>query len=244
MNIILNKFIRDKQSPEVIEAARQGVISEKSNSKNEPVQPIENQDKQPVANRGITGLDMDRGLERYNGDEKIYLKILRSYARSTRSTLGLIETVTEDGINDYGIRVHGIKGASYDIFANEIGKEAEILEFAARDGNLSLIQERNPAFLLNAGELLDRIEAMLSAIEGENQRPKKDKPDNKPLLRLLAACDIYDMKNADAVMTEIEEYQYTADDGLTVWLRENVDLVNYREIVEKLTDYLEPGQTS
>ncbi|MCL2501082.1 MAG: ATP-binding protein [Defluviitaleaceae bacterium] len=244
MNIVLNKFIRDKQSPEIIEVARQDAMSQKSSGQSEPVQKVENQTKQSMANREIVGLDIFKGIERYDGDEKTYLKILRSYARSTRSTFGLMETVTEDGITNYGIRVHGIKGASYDIFANGVGKEAEILEFAARDGNLSLIQERNPAFLVMVGELLDNIEVALSAIEDENQKPKKDKPDNESLVKLLAACDIYNMKNADAIMTEIEEYQYTADGGLAVWLRENIDIINFRKIVERLSDYLESEKSA
>ena len=239
MNVILNKFIRDKQSPEVIESARQEALSEKSNVHDEPVQQIGNQLKQSFASKKIDGLDIFKGLKRYENNEKAFLEILHSYAKSTRSTLGSIKTVTEDSIHDYGVRVHGIKGASYDVFAYGVGKEAEILEHAASDGNLSLIQERNPAFLVNVEKLLDNLEDVLSAVEYENQKPKKEKPDNELLLKLLAACDAYSMENADATMTEIEEYQYTADDGLAVWLRENVNISNFQEILERLSDYLE-----
>jgi CheY-like chemotaxis protein len=235
MNTVLNKFIRDKQSPEVIEMTRQGALSEKANGQSKPVQQAEAQVKKSVVDIKIADLDIAKGIGRYNGDEKVYLDILRSYARSTRATLGLIETVAEDNIADYKIRVHGIKGASYDIFAEKIGKEAEILEHAANDSNLSLILERNPAFLVAAGKLLDNIDDALASIDDKSSRPKKDKPDNELLSKLLAACNVYDMDGADAAMTEIEEYQYTADDGLAVWLRENIDVTNFGQIAERLS---------
>jgi hypothetical protein len=43
---------------------------------------------------------------------------------------------------------------------------------------------------------------------------------------------------ADAAMAEIEQYQYLSDDGLAVWLRENVDVINFQQIAERLSAYL------
>jgi CheY-like chemotaxis protein len=234
MNVVLNKFVRDKQSPEVIEAARQEALEEKSSVKTTPTANTISLSKQKIA-----GLDIIQGLEKYDDNEKVYLDILRSYLRSTRSALGLIETVTEEGIDDYKITVHGIKGSSYNIFADEVGKEAEILEHAAGDGNLGLIHERNPSLLASTGKLLDNIEGMLSAVDGQASKPKKDKPDNESLAKLLTACTVYDIENVNAAMTEIEEYQYTGDDGLVSWLREKVDILECLQITEKLSVYLE-----
>jgi hypothetical protein len=150
--------------------------------------------------------------------------------------LEAVETVTEAGIMDYKIKVHGIKGASYDIFADEIGKEAEILEHAAVDGDLGLILERNPAFLDAAGNFLNNIDEVLSLfVKDETSKPVKDTPDNELLLKLLEACKVYDMGAAEAIMAEIDEYQYTADDGLAAWLRENVDMMNFKEVEERLS---------
>jgi predicted secreted protein len=235
MNVVLNKFIRDKQSPEVIEATRQGALAEKSNGHSEPAQQAKV--KKSIADITIADLDIARGLERYNGDEKVYLDILRSYAKSTRATLGLIEAITEDNIADYKIRVHGIKGASYDIFADKVGKEAEVLEYASNDGNLSLIQERNPSFLIAAGKLLDNIDDALSSVDDKSSKPKKHKPDDELLSELLTACNVYDMDGADEAMTKIEEYQYTNDDGLADWLREKVDMTDFSQIAERLSEY-------
>jgi len=68
-----------------------------------------------------------------------------------------------------------------------------------------------------------------------NPKPTKDKPDAAVLLRLVAACEAYDMDEVDAAMEEITSCQYESDDGLADWLQENVDLMNYDEIVERLS---------
>ena len=236
MNIVLNKFIRDKQTPEVIETARQEALAEKASSQVSPEKQEEEQNKPSVTEKEIDGLDISKGLERYHGDEKTYLKILSSYAKSVRSMLETIESVNEDVILDYKIKVHGIKGASYDIFAEEIGKEAQLLEHAAVEGNLDLILERNPVFLETTKKFLDDIDdVLLLFVEDEASKPKKIKPDSDLLSKLLEACKTYDMGAAETIMAEIDEYQYTADDGLAVWLRESVELMSFMEIVEKLS---------
>jgi predicted house-cleaning noncanonical NTP pyrophosphatase (MazG superfamily) len=236
MNIILNKFIRDKQPPEVIEAARQEALTEKQDNQGNVEQQTDEDVKESVASKEVAGLDIVKGLERYHGDEKTYLKILSSYAKSVRSMLEAVETVAEDEIADYKIKVHGIKGASYDIFAEEIGKEAELLEHAAVAGDLELILERNPGFLEATGNFLDDIDDVLSLfIEDDTSKPKLARPNSDLLSKLLEACKVYDMGTAETVMAQIDEYQYTADGGLALWLRENVDMMNFKEVEDRLS---------
>ncbi|MDR3000754.1 MAG: response regulator [Fibromonadaceae bacterium] len=184
----------------------------------------------------IPGLDISQGLDRYDGDEKVYLKILRSYAANVRSLLNSIEVVDEAELNRYEITVHGIKGASFDIFADQIGESASNLEKAAVRGDLSYINEHNQPFIETARKLIYYIDDMLAAIDAQNPKPKKDKPDDKALAKLLAACKVYDSDEVDAAMVEIEAYQYESDGGLAEWLKENVVLMNFSQIAEKLSN--------
>ncbi|MCL2176280.1 MAG: hypothetical protein FWB73_09585, partial [Treponema sp.] len=182
----------------------------------------------------IDGLDIEKGLLRYEGDAEVYLRLLRSYAASVRTLLNAIGEVNKNTLDNYRIRVHGIKGTSLDVFADSIGNEAKNLEDAAKSGDLNYIQKNNPAFTEAAWKLVNDIENMISAIEDENPKPKKDKPDNETLSKLLTACKDFDIDNADKAMNEIEKYKYEADDGLAVWLRENMDKMNFKQIAEKL----------
>ncbi|MDR0464829.1 MAG: hypothetical protein LBG94_06930, partial [Treponema sp.] len=177
-----------------------------------------------LANRQISGLDIVKGLERYHGDDKIYIAILRSYAASVGSMLKEIESISaelqtqavipQDKLLAYRTKVHGIKGTSLDIFAGQVGREARDLEEAAKSSDFDFIKNNTSAFLDNAGKLVAAIENVLQNIDTENPKPKKDKPDKNILLELLAACKKYHINKVDEAMAEIEKYQYEADDGL------------------------------
>ena len=222
LNSILNKFIRDKQLPEVIEAARK-----KRNDMDEEVHKM-------VQKNEIAGLDIAKGLKRFNSDEVSYMKVLHSYADSVRSMLDEIEDVKEDNLVDYRIIVHGIKGTSYTIFADQIGKTAEGLEKAAKAGDFSYIEMHNQLFIESTRKFIAELDVFLSTMNSENVKPKKDKPDDEVLSKLLAACRSYDMDGVDAAIAEIGKYQYESDNGLVEWLLENVETLSFEEIARKL----------
>jgi len=189
----------------------------------------------------IKGLDITKGLERFDGDEKIYLKLLRSYAVSVSSMLDAIENITGEkpessSLADYKVKIHGIKGTSFDIFADQIGKDAASLEDAAKRNDINYINNNNPAFMDCARKLVSDIEKMLSKLDAENPKQKKDKPGTQTLSRLLAACRDYDLDEADEAMAELEEYQYESDGGLAQWLRDNIDRMDFSQIVQRLSD--------
>jgi len=246
LNAVLNRLIRDKYPKDVVDAARRQAKNDEGIyvldghviqiNVDESESMAFNQTGSSLSNKKITGLDIAKGIERYSGDEGTYLKVLRSYAASVRSMLSTIANVSEDDLQDYKIKVHGIKGASLDIFSEQIGKSAAELENAAKSGDFAYISKHNSAFLHAARKHVDDLDNMLSAIDAENPKPKKDKPDGELLSKLLTACTAYDLNEVDAAMEEIEKHQYESDGGLSDWLRENVDMMDFEQIVQKLSD--------
>ncbi|MCL2214980.1 MAG: ATP-binding protein [Treponema sp.] len=209
----------------------------------------DNKASSSLLNTEIKGLDIIKGLERFDGDEKIYLKLLRSYAISVSSMLDEIETVCEElfssltspeteelSLSNYRVKVHGIKGTSFDIFAEQTGKDAANLENAAKTNDITFIKNNTKVFLDSSHKLVFDIEELLSKLEAENPKPKKDIPDNQTLLKLLTACRDYDLDEADEAMAEIEKYKYVSDGGLTDWLRDNIDRMDFTQIVQRLSD--------
>ena len=188
----------------------------------------------------IAGLDMAKGIAAF-GEEAVYLKILRSYAHNTRPLLEQIENPGEETLSDYTITIHGIKGSSRGIFADAIGDSAERLEQAAKAGDLAYVRKHNPPLLEAARKLIYELEDMLFVINTKNPKPVLDKPDEKVLKRLIAACETYDIDGADSAMAEIDLYQYSSDDGLADWLRENIGLTNFKQINNKLNGLLKGG---
>ncbi|MCL2002966.1 MAG: GAF domain-containing protein [Oscillospiraceae bacterium] len=188
-----------------------------------------------ISGRKVDGLDIAKGLDRYEGDAETYLRILRAYVTNISSMLEVMSAVNEEKLAGYKITVHGIKGASYDIHADRIGQKAEVLEQAAAAGDLAFVREHNPEFLEAAWAFIGAIDEMLTAIEAENPKPVKAEPDKGLLAKLLIACKEYDMDGADEAIDEIGRYQYESDDGLAIWLRENVGMMNFSQIVERLS---------
>ncbi|MCL2605122.1 MAG: hypothetical protein FWD90_11645 [Defluviitaleaceae bacterium] len=180
------------------------------------------------------GIDIAKGLARYGGNEETYILILRSYAAGVRSMLGTVENVNQKTLTDYEIKVHAIKGMSLDIYANHIGYAAADLENAAKDKNLGFIDKHNAAFLESVKKLITELENLLRVLDEENPKTLKAKPDEAALKKLLAACQSYNMDDADAAMAEIDRYRYDDDGGLALWLTDRYDIMDYNSIVKRL----------
>jgi len=239
LDVVLNKLVRDKQPHEVIMAARKQYSVTSKVSLQGSGGGAENSDRQKsnILENKIDGLDIEKGLQRYEYDEDFYIKVLRTYMLSVRSMLDIIEGVNKDNLSGYRINVHGLKSTSLDICAKKIGENASLLEEAAKNTDMNYINENNPVFLKTIKKLADDIEGLLLKLDSENPKPLKESPDKEALFKLLAACREYDMDGADNTIEELEKYQYESGGDLVVWLRDNIDRMNFNEIIEKLSGY-------
>jgi CheY-like chemotaxis protein len=70
--------------------------------------------------RHIPGVDTEKGLSLYGGDLGIYLPTLRSHVSYTTDVLGKLRTVSKETLPEYVINVHGFKGTSASIGAENI----------------------------------------------------------------------------------------------------------------------------
>jgi HPt (histidine-containing phosphotransfer) domain-containing protein len=190
--------------------------------------------KSLLQGREIAGLDITKGIQRFGDNEQAYLDVLHSYVATVNSILDDIESVNEETLDSYKIKVHGIKGTSFDIFADITAEKAKELEAAGKAGDLEFINKNHPSFLENAWNLVRGIEETLANLEMESNKPLRDSPDIKILHELMAACQNFDMGGADNAMAELEKYKYESDNDLVLWLRNSVDRMQFEEIVQKL----------
>ena len=98
------------------------------------------------------------------------------------------------------------------------------------------MKKHNGLFITVVRKLCADIEDLLETLNLDSLKPMKDKPDEDSLQKLISACIAYDMDEVDIAMEEITTYQYENDDGLVAWLKDNVNMMNFDEIVEKLSD--------
>ena len=110
----------------------------------------------------IPGVDVEKGLDLYDDDEELYLLVLRSYAANTPAAIDKLRSVSAETLADYGATVHGVKGTSANIGAEELREVASKLEQMAKSGDLDGVLAVNEAFLKQADDLLASIHDWLN----------------------------------------------------------------------------------
>ena len=188
-------------------------------------------------------LDIRKGIERFAGNEELYLGILRSFSENTGPLLEKVKNVNAGNLADYAVTIHGLKGAIRAIFAETAGNMADALEKAAKASDFLFISMNNQDFIDTVDELIVYLETILRKIDDENPKPVKDTPDKETLAKLLAACGNYDMDGADAVMAELEQFEYQSGNDLISCLRGYLDEADFAHIIGTLSDphYKENG---
>jgi len=236
---VLREFIRDRELEKMLAGRRMDAGGQMRPDMRRKKERRSNTDRRSGVDRRtfgkiIPGVDMEKGIARFGYSQETFYNVLRSYALNTRPLLDRLKYPRQETLAEYAVTVHGIKGSSYGIYAVKIGAKAEALEKAAREGDLKFINAGNPAFLAETLELVNFIYDALGKMTAQT-REDRGKPDREILLKLAEACNQYDIDEIDAAMEEMELYDYSSDEGLTKWLRDNVDQMNYRQIVERLS---------
>jgi hypothetical protein len=122
-----------------------------------------------------------------------------------------------------------------DIFALPIGQKAGELEAAADNSDFDFIESNNKIFIESASKLVAEIDGMISAKDAENPRLKKSEPDRELLKQMVDACNEYDTNKVEEIMDELELFSYEKDNEFIEWLRENVVMMAYAKIAERIS---------
>jgi signal transduction histidine kinase/AmiR/NasT family two-component response regulator/HPt (histidine-containing phosphotransfer) domain-containing protein len=223
LNDVLNKHIRDKQPPRIIEAARMKA-SVKTETDNGPIMEI-------------PGLETKHGLALCDDDPDIYIPILRSYVPNALEVIDRMRTVSEETLQDYAIDVHGLKGISATIGAEKIRSAAFHLEMRAKAGDLDGVLQSNDALIENTENLLFNIQDWLAKLDSHNPKPMLSFPDRDLLVKLQKCCENYDMDGIDDAMEKLESSDYKKDAYLIPWLRGKIDSLDFPSAAKRLGEY-------
>jgi HPt (histidine-containing phosphotransfer) domain-containing protein len=180
LNAMLNKFVRDAQPPEVIEAARRQ--HESANGEDGDAAP------QASADLKLTAIFVRDGFRS--------LEVLGSLCMQQSA-------YTDEDIERYVTNIHGMKSALANIGETELAALASWLEQAGRARNLAVMASETPAFLHALREALEKIAPREDDEDGEITDEDRAYLREK-LLALQAACAAYDKKSARDALDEIE----------------------------------------
>jgi signal transduction histidine kinase/DNA-binding response OmpR family regulator len=228
LNTLLNLWIRDRHREEAA-AAGPALTENPAEANVSGLSRIETKES-----AAMEELNFDAGLERYE-EEDIYLGILRSYTVHTPELLEKLRSLSPETLKDYAVTVHGIKGSSYGICADGIGKKAEELEHAAKAGNYEKVAADNDAFIGRVEKFLKELAALLGK-NGENgpEKPQAPTPDTALLEKILEASIHFKPRVMEESLVELEKYSYESGGELVSWLREQIDNLEYDAVQKRL----------
>jgi CheY-like chemotaxis protein len=228
LDSVLNQFIRDKQSKDTLEKARDEAkkleAENRAASQNESMKPL-----------FIEGIDVEAGIERY-ADKEVFMELLDSYMRHTPLLLQKLKALSPRTLGDYAIAAHGLKGASYGILAAEVGKRAEELEALSKAGDYEQTLERNDDFVRDVEYLVRGIEAALKAFMPSAPKAQKDSIPLETLKIIFDAAAHFKTVELEKTVDELVKYEYAdqAHTELALWLSEQTENLEYGAICERL----------
>jgi len=180
----LNKWVRDKQSPEILKQAE-----EEKKAKENAKEKISAENTISVFD--IAGVDTKRGISATGGTEAGYIDVLAIFCKDVEDRLPLLQNVQDsDSLPSFVTQVHAIKSASASVGAAEISEEAARLEAAGKAGDFAYIEKSLKSFVERLAELVKNIHIALetgTTRANSETSPSENKPSSlTPLLRQLA----------------------------------------------------------
>ncbi|MDR1110408.1 MAG: response regulator [Deltaproteobacteria bacterium] len=189
----------------------------------------------------IDGLDLVKGLARYENKSSIYVPLLKSFVRHSPVMLEELRNPTAETLGNYAIKVHGFKGAGAGICADKVSGLALALEMAAKKPDLQAVLDRNDEFIAAAETLIRELAILLRSFPAdpvEDTREVRPCPDINVLASLVAACQAFKNSEIQKNLKNLENFEYQEDGELVDWVRDQADNIEYEAIVERLETYI------
>lgn len=124
--------------------------------------------------------------------------------------VGLSADPDSEALGQFRIKVHSMKNSAAMIGAVSLSGVAKILEYAARDGKIDVIENIAPVFLQEWGTMKEILKPI---VQTENPHEKKEEPDyelTKELLRLLRnVIEEMDVDAADEIIRQLKRFAYS-----------------------------------
>ena len=107
--------------------------------------------------KALPGLDIRKALHYCGGSEELYTDCLKQYVEKGRK--GILQSCFEkEDWENYAIEVHSLKSTSRTLGMAWIGDDAELLQKAAEERNVSYIKAEHERFMSDVDYVLSKIE--------------------------------------------------------------------------------------
>jgi len=184
LNLLLNRLIRDKQPPEVLEAVKNGSL------------------KRPPADEASSSSLLDPELAR------TFIRDAKKAVEALQKIHEKHDVLDGDDIQLYTVTTHAMKSALANIGEEELSSVARKLETAGREGDAAVIAGQTPAFLSELQAVIRKITP-----KDDDDAHKAEDEDKaylqEKLMVFRAACVVYDKKSAKEVIIDLKKKKWS-----------------------------------
>jgi CheY-like chemotaxis protein len=218
LNESLNIFVRDRQPPDVVKAARAAYGAA------------------VVANREVSYVNPEL-VKIFTNDAEKAIAILQSYETN--------DTYSSDELQKYTINVHALKSALANIGETKLADFAKDLEQEGRNSNTAFIIEKTSAFLAELRAVVDRLKSGMDEPDVIVISDEELAYLRKMLLAIKEACIEYEKKDAKSALAELKQKQWPGEYGkLLDTIGEHLLHSDFDEVVAVCSAYLSDGKGS
>jgi signal transduction histidine kinase/DNA-binding response OmpR family regulator len=236
LDMVLNRWIRDKQNEAALQEAEHQSIRLPESTRGQL-----DDEGAWLLEHPVEGIDLRAALTLYENSGAAYLPILKSFVTHTPPLLERMDAHLESSLPDYAIEAHGLKGTCGAIYAQGMAALAKELEFASKEGNLELVRRKHGELRQGALELTEQLRLLLeewAAGRSEDEKERRGEPDRELLARLSAASGAFNSNDTEEILEELEQYRYEKGEELVKWLREQAENFDYDAMHRRLEEFL------
>ena len=164
-------------------------------------------------------LDVKKGIAYIGGNEEAYKEILFLYIKESEKKIKQIAELFEQrDMENYGVEVHALKGASLSIGAVRLFELAKELEAIAKAGNLDAVERKNGILLKLYGEVAEAARKYMGDMEETTSHQEEVETAElseisvdmlrEYLERAKAACQGFDGDMAEEIAAETAGYSF------------------------------------
>ncbi|MDR1829687.1 MAG: response regulator [Candidatus Fibromonas sp.] len=179
LNNILNKLIRDKQTPEVIAEARK--------------------QRSEKAKYAQVMQAADAALH------TIFVRDAKSALQIFESTLENLAGASDEDLHLYAVKAHAIKGALANIGEMTLSQMAFTLEKAGKERNRNIIEHKTQGLIDALESIIERSESEKKSIDKEEDSDYL----RGQLRTISEACANYDVDTANDALTNLSKMSWT-----------------------------------
>ena len=191
LNAVLNKFVRNKQPPEIIEEARK-------------------------YRQSMDESTFRSSVSKYTALHSVFLLDVKRALPIIKKTLENINDITDEDLHLFAISVHAMKSALANIGESAASRLAFTLEKASKERNIDILKKQTQALIEDIRMIMDRIEQ-----ENKGLNSDSDVDENPDFLReqlqiICEACEAYDERPVNAALDALKKLSWKKETRILI----------------------------